>query len=208
MTLKVTHTKTLIAPDSGSEDKVYGSDYVAANSHTITGGEVIYAAAPNTDFDLTAGGAGTAVTILSTSLAGVAIGDQLLIDPWYSILNNSGTNRNYTPTISFGTFTIFNAGVIQSVASATTRSIFHSPLLVAVSATNLAYGMTAGTGANGSTAATIAASGANNSAQGWNSTTSDMTGTNTFSLAFTSSSTTTTQTLTLHGIIIRKISAT
>ena len=31
----VTHTKTLIAPDSGAEDKLYGSDYVSATSHAI-----------------------------------------------------------------------------------------------------------------------------------------------------------------------------
>ena len=37
----VTHTKTLIAPDSGSEDKVYGSDYVASNSHTGSGTESV-----------------------------------------------------------------------------------------------------------------------------------------------------------------------
>lgn len=31
----VTHSKTLIAPDSGAEDKVYGSDYVSASSHAV-----------------------------------------------------------------------------------------------------------------------------------------------------------------------------
>ena len=35
-TVATTHTKTLIAPSSGSADKVYGSDYVSASSHTAT----------------------------------------------------------------------------------------------------------------------------------------------------------------------------
>lgn len=37
MAVSVTHSKTLENPDSGVEDKVYGSDYVAADSHTVTG---------------------------------------------------------------------------------------------------------------------------------------------------------------------------
>lgn len=34
---KVLHTKALVAPSSGPEDKVYGVDYVSATSHSITG---------------------------------------------------------------------------------------------------------------------------------------------------------------------------
>ena len=34
LTVATTHTKTLLNPDSGSADKVYGSDYVSASSHT------------------------------------------------------------------------------------------------------------------------------------------------------------------------------
>lgn len=34
LTIATTHTKTLIAPSSGSEDKVYGVDYVSSTSHT------------------------------------------------------------------------------------------------------------------------------------------------------------------------------
>lgn len=37
MALAVKHSKTLVVPDSGVEDKVYGVDYVAADSHTVTG---------------------------------------------------------------------------------------------------------------------------------------------------------------------------
>lgn len=37
MTVRITHSKTLSAPDSGAEDKVYGVDYVSTGSHTLTG---------------------------------------------------------------------------------------------------------------------------------------------------------------------------
>lgn len=37
MPITVTHSKTLAAPDTGSEDKVYGADYVASDSHTVSG---------------------------------------------------------------------------------------------------------------------------------------------------------------------------
>jgi hypothetical protein len=37
VTAKVTHTKALVSPDSGTEDKVYGVDWVDPNSHAITG---------------------------------------------------------------------------------------------------------------------------------------------------------------------------
>jgi hypothetical protein len=37
MAVTVTHSKTLISPDSGVEDKVYGSDYVDPASHSIAG---------------------------------------------------------------------------------------------------------------------------------------------------------------------------
>ena len=36
-TVATTHTKTLVSPSSGTEDKVYGADYVAADSHESTG---------------------------------------------------------------------------------------------------------------------------------------------------------------------------
>ena len=45
MTLSVTHSKTLVSPDSGGEDKVYGTDYVSATSHSLSGltaGQILY----------------------------------------------------------------------------------------------------------------------------------------------------------------------
>ena len=38
--ITTTHTKTLISPSTGVEDKVYGADYVSASSHTSSGAVV------------------------------------------------------------------------------------------------------------------------------------------------------------------------
>ncbi|HEX2614026.1 MAG TPA: hypothetical protein VHL10_00915, partial [Nitrososphaera sp.] len=46
------------------------------------------------------------------------------------------------------------------------------------------------------------------SEQGWNTSTSDLTGTQTLTLKVTSDATTSTQTVTLHSYVIRKISTT
>jgi hypothetical protein len=37
MTITVTHSKGLSAPDSGADDKVYGVDWVSSTSHTLSG---------------------------------------------------------------------------------------------------------------------------------------------------------------------------
>jgi hypothetical protein len=50
VSVTVRHSKTLIAPDSGTEDKVYGVDYVALDSHVITGLGTA-AEASTSDFD-------------------------------------------------------------------------------------------------------------------------------------------------------------
>lgn len=206
MSLTVTHTTP-----ADSSFSVAGSTAWNA-THTITGGEVVYSAAPNTDFDLTAGGGGGAVTFLSQSIVGVVVGDQLLVDVWFTIFNNSGSTRNYTPTITLGSFTIINSGASGGVsASASSRFTFKQTIMVSVSATNLSYGMLSGLGeggTGGNAGVAIGLAGNTSSPQGWNTTTSDMTGTNTFSYALTSTSATTVQTLTLHAVNIRKISAT
>ncbi len=173
--------------------------------------DIVYAAAPNTDSDLTAGGAGGLVNFLSQSVTGVIAGDQLICELWYTILNNSGSNRTYTPTGVFGGFTFLTAGTSSTVnASATNRTSFMCRFTISISSTSLAYGvaaMVAGVSA-GAAAGAWAAFGANPSLQGFGTTTSDMTGTNTLSFGLTSSATTATQTLTLHSVSIRKISAT
>lgn len=170
--------------------------------------DVIARGAPNSNFDLTNAGVGGNVDFFSKSITGIAVGDLILVDLWYTILNNSGAARTYTPTIALGGFTIINAGTIATVAnSATGRAGEHVQIMLAVSATNLTYGQVSqvsSTVGTALTAGTVATLGTNASFQGYNTTASDMTGTNTFSYGYSSSSTTATQTLTLHGFTIHK----
>ncbi len=208
--------------ESGGQALTFGAitngQYLKRSGTVITSGtppttsDLFYAAAPNTDFDLTNGGGGGNVNFVSQSITGVIAGDQLLIDLWFTIMNNSLASRTYTPTIVLGGFTLINAGATGTItASATNRFTFRQTVMFSVSSTSLAYGMVSGSGQGGTGSAGGTAIGLATSAtspQGWNSIASDMTGTNTFTSGYTSSSTTTTQTLTLHSINIRKISAT
>jgi hypothetical protein len=172
---------------------------------TPSGGssDIIFASAPNSDFDLTNGGVGGAVTIITKSVT-VAAGDQITVDVWYTILNNSTANRNYTPSAELGSFAMSGAGATALASSATSRAFAHNAFNFSVSASNLAYGIFV----VGNTAPTTAANTSAASVAGmpnlWNTTTSDLTGTQTLKLTMASSSTTTTQTLTLHSYVIRR----
>jgi hypothetical protein len=68
MAVVVTHSKTLVSPDSGSDDKVYGSDYVSPTSHTIAGlGTIATQDANNVSIS---GGAVTGITDLAVADGG------------------------------------------------------------------------------------------------------------------------------------------
>ena len=168
--------------------------------------DIVFASALNQDFDITNGGAGGNVNFFSQSIVGVVSGDQLLSEFWYTVTNTSGSGRAWTPTIAYGSFSILTAGT-STFANGTGRSIMCSRLAITVSATNLAFGLFSSQGfVQSNAAATFAV--AASAPQGWNSTTNDMTGTNTLSFGFSSVSVTTTQILTLHASTVRKISAT
>lgn len=180
-----------------------GSITIASSGADST---LLFAGAPNSDFDLTNGGAGGAVTVLSKSITGIVAGDQVLLDVWYTILNNSTANRNYTPLVSLGSFST-SAQEAGSIASnATNRANRRIGFQISVSASNLAYGLMNENGSSAGAANAAGALTASLSNQTWNSTTSDLTGSQTLVFSVASTSTTTTQTLTLHSYTIRKIS--
>lgn len=188
---------TLANLTQGSNVTITNSAGGISIASTAAGSDVIFAGAPNTDFDLTNGGAGGAVTILSKSITGISAGDQIILQISFTVLNNSGSLRAITPICSLGSLSVdpsnttFNAG-----ASATSRSGYPPvPVGFFISATNLAYGTANTSGQFGALAA----------GSTWNSTTSDLTGTQTLTFTLTSNSTTATQTATLHGYTIRKI---
>lgn len=168
---------------------------------------LIFAAAPNTDFDLTNGGGGGDVTIISKSIAGIAAGDQIVVEVWATILNNSGTSRVYQPSATLGSFTFGPLTETSGLnTSATDRGVRKLRFVFSVSASNLAYAVAANQGQITPLAAnTGAAPNLNVSLIAWNSTTSDLTGTQTLTVLYRSGATTATQTLTLHSYSIRKI---
>jgi len=174
---------------------------------TPSGGssDIIFAAAPNSDFDLTNGGGGGNVTIISKSVS-VAAGDQIRIEAWFTILNNSGATATYTKVYSLGSLTTSLVDSVAVNASASSRAPQKIDACFAVSATNLAY-MTScvGFGAPATAAASPSNINVSFNRSGWNSTTSDLTGTQTISFVCSSSTATSAQTLTLHNYTIRKV---
>lgn len=168
--------------------------------------DVIFAAAPNQDFDLTNGGVGGAVTIITKSVTGISAGDQITLDMWFTILNNSGANRAYTSTFALGTLSL-GAAETNTLVAASNRMNKNIRINFAISASNLAYIQGAGiTPANPSAANAFGGISTGTTTDiGWNSTTNDVTGNQTLSFTMSSPNTTATQTLTLHSYTIRKI---
>lgn len=210
VTLGSTQTCKLRAKYTGGTS---GDFTVNATNSTITAYqagasaniETVFADAPNQDFDLTNGGLGGAVTILSKSITGIVAGDQISVELWVTALNNSGTNRSYTTVISLGALNT-NALADWAVnASATNRASATYLEQFSISATNLAYIQNV-TLKNGITAAGALGTQVGGTSYGYNLAASDLTGTQTLSVTTSSPSTTATQTLTLHSYTIRKIS--
>lgn len=166
-----------------------------------TGGRgLLFADAPNTNFDVSAG---TATTILTKSITGITLSPRtkISVEMWYSFLQNSGAPRAYTATISLGSLQILNAGAFTTVVnSATSRTIHHLTIDFAISAANLAFGSlwfeaafaAAQTGVSGASTGVCGA---------WNSGTSDLSGTQTFLFQLTAPAAAT-QTVTLQDYVI------
>lgn len=205
-----------VIAESGGQALTVGAiadnEFVKRSGTTLIGGtpsgntDILAADAPNSDFDLTNGGAGGAVTILSKSIAGIVAKDTVELEIYYTIQNNSGANRTYTPNYSLGTLSVTVAEIGTIAAGAANRAIRTARVSFAISAANLGYAIASIPGSAAANANTAAAA-ANSGGAMWNTSTDDNTGTKTISLTMSSNSTTTTQTLTLHSYTIRKISS-
>lgn len=173
--------------------------------------DVFKADAPNSDFDLTNGGIGGAVTILSKSITGITAKDGLTLEIWYTMLNTSGGSVNVTPVISLGGVNMNSAGTIVTfLSNATNKTTGHLLAAFSVSASNLTNMNMSLMFPNATSAAGAGAalgSGVANSQQLHNTTTTDLTGTQTLLFTLASSSVTTTQTFTLNSWSIRKVSS-
>ena len=100
MAVTVTHSKTLIAPDTGSEDKVYGEDYVAADSHTLNGLGTGVETALGTAVNTTGGFPTVGATLTSGRVALVGASGVLTDDA--GLLFNTGTDVLTSGAIALG----------------------------------------------------------------------------------------------------------
>jgi hypothetical protein len=189
-----------------AKGRITSASSVAISVTTST--DIVFADSPCQDFDLTAGGGGGAVTILSKSITGITAGDTIILDAWYWVFNNSTASRSYTPHITLGGTCDPNStgNTYAQTNSAVNRLAFHLQLVFSVHTTGLTNSVM------NSTAGTVTGAGVLNSlttapsSHCYQTTGSDLTGTQTLLWTVTSSATTATQTLTLNSYTIRKVS--
>ncbi len=181
-----------------------GAAQVAAGNHTHAGGsdDVVYkAAGADTAINST-----TDVTIVTTGVS-TAVGDKLLVEAWFTILQNSGATRVFNISLDFdGAFpSEFITGALA--ASATLLHPMRLKAVLDIRSASLTYAMAE---IFGNPAAGIADD-ANMTmgttglwARTWGTQTSDMSGTTTVAFMIRSANATATQTLRLHTFTIRK----
>lgn len=100
LTIETTHTKTLVSPSTGTDDKVYGADYVSVTSHTsaVTSLSGTLDIANGGTGAATAGAAATALgvgtgnspTFVGLTLSGLTSGRVALIGASGVLTDNSG----------------------------------------------------------------------------------------------------------------------
>lgn len=154
------------------------------------------AAAPNSDHDITNGGAGGTVTTASKALT-IAAGDQVIFEAEYYILNDSGAARNYTTHFSLGSFA-GSIGTGNTFGASATNRQQHSLKVVwgvtstskAASRADLLVGQQIAADTRGPLNTTY-------SGFQWETSGSDLTGSQTASIGIATDNTTATQTLTL-----------
>jgi len=125
------------------------------------------------------------VTILTTDVASLAVNDQLIVEAFFLLNNNSGTTRTHTFTLDFDAAFDVEITCPTMASSSTAWNPFHLWGVLHVDASNLAYGefifecqLAAGLASGADT--TMAATHLRGS--GWGSTASNLTGTVTVAL--------------------------
>jgi hypothetical protein len=169
-------------------------------------GDVIYVPA-NAD---TAINSLTDITIFTKDITEVVAGDRFLLDIWFTIVNNSAATRVYPMTVDFDNVFDVELSTGALAFSSTLIHPIHIGALVDIRSISLAYMMVE---AEGFTAAGIASGGDTAmtatmlNARSWATNGGNLTGTLTINFKIRSPSATATQTLRLHNVSIRKLSA-
>lgn len=183
-----------------------GVDGNANVALTTVNKELLYAnAAANVEINST-----TDVTVVQRDVPNVLAGDRVLVEGWFTLLNNSGTS--IIPQFfldfdgAFATTMRITGGTIT--ASATAVNNFYLSAVLDVKSASAAFCQThlratpvAGTSSN--TGQTMAATHLDGKV--WGQTAADTTGTCTVTFKANSNNTTATQTLRLHSFNIRKV---
>jgi hypothetical protein len=201
------HTGYVREADANWVDLTDGGD-TSLHSHAGGGaGDLVFIDTPND----VAINSTSDVTINTRDVTSVSAGDQLIVDAWATILNNSGATRNIILTLDFDAAFDIELTLPALATSSTLLHPVHIYGILDVRASNLAYAMifadmqlAAGiaSGTDTSAAATHL------QAKGWGTTASDLTGTVTVALKARSANATATQTLRLHSHTIRKVTPT
>jgi hypothetical protein len=192
----------LVIGASASPKKVLTSDGTDA-SWVKNQGDVVYTPTAGT----TAINNGSDVTIATRNVTDVVAGDQILVEAFFTLLNNSGANRTYVITLDFDSLGDVEFTTPALGASATNEwpCVVQGRFFVASSsscwAVNTIDMAVAGVASGGDS--TVAAT--HLQAYGWFSSGSDATGTTTVDLKIRSSNATATQTCRLAGFNIRKL---
>jgi hypothetical protein len=150
-------------------------------------------------------------TIVSRSVTDIAAGDQILVDAWFLILNNSGATRNYVITFSLdGAFDVEHT-LPALATSSTLEHWVRVQCVFTIRSTSLAFQqvhtqmqLAAGLSDGGDTTAAAT----HLEAKGFARSTSDLTGSSTVTFVIRSASTAATQTLRLNSFTIRKVTPT
>lgn len=185
---------------SPGNSQYYGTDSGGTKGFFTIPDDVVKQQAVNSDVAVNSI---TNVTLISESVTGIVAGDELEIEAVFTLLNNSGASRIYTLTVEFGALTT-TATTFDVPASATTRDQLVLCGRAFVSASNLAKCMVTLLEFTAVVANDDGGISSTDTTAIWNTTASDITGTQTVALKIASASATATQTLTLFGWTLRK----
>jgi hypothetical protein len=164
-------------------------------------GAPFFADEPNSAIDVSEV---TDQSIFSTNVTGLAAGDLLMVELWGFSNNGSGGNRTLTFTLDFDT--AFD--MEWPITTVSTAQGWRLTGLLSIHASNHSTLHLTGIVGNQVTVGTMTGINTTGTAQGYDTTTQDLTGTTAVTLVARSNATTATQDITVLGVVIRKITST